>query len=344
MPNTTKGYPYPEDTDPADVPADVQLLAEAVDAAPGIASLTQAQINALGVAAKWAGRIVWNQTTGKLQRCDGSTWVDLVLTNDGRLTDARTPTAHAATHLPGGGDEIQFGPTLTVVAATSDAELIVRSDDTVGSDADAKLTLDAGSGGEAEVVMGYQGDMKAGVAWREADDELRIDSTDAIDLWTAGGSTLRLEGSGDAVLYGDLTFNNSGTPVGLTDALAAKLTTPPAWTTHTPTVTSGTGSITAYTVNSAAHIQIGKIVHYRFDVTITTPGSAGGSLNITVPVASRNVVQISGGGRELAVVGYGITVGFDSAGSSTINVRKYDATTIIGTNHRIIGGITYEAA
>jgi hypothetical protein len=32
MPDTTRGYPYPADTDPADVPADIQALAEAIDA------------------------------------------------------------------------------------------------------------------------------------------------------------------------------------------------------------------------------------------------------------------------------------------------------------------------
>jgi len=32
MPNTTRGYPYPADTDPADVPADMQAALQAVDA------------------------------------------------------------------------------------------------------------------------------------------------------------------------------------------------------------------------------------------------------------------------------------------------------------------------
>ena len=31
MPNTTKGLPYPQDSDPVDVPGDIQALAEAVD-------------------------------------------------------------------------------------------------------------------------------------------------------------------------------------------------------------------------------------------------------------------------------------------------------------------------
>lgn len=82
MANTTKGFPYPIDTDAADVPSDVQLLAEAVDAAPGIASLTQAQIDALSATQKWAGRVVWNQTSNKLQRSNGSTFADVALSSE----------------------------------------------------------------------------------------------------------------------------------------------------------------------------------------------------------------------------------------------------------------------
>lgn len=92
MASTTKGYPYPSPTDATDVPYDIQQLADAVDASPGVSSLSQTQINALSSAQKWAGRIVWNQTTSTLQRCNGSTFVDLVIGSDSRLSDTRTPT------------------------------------------------------------------------------------------------------------------------------------------------------------------------------------------------------------------------------------------------------------
>lgn len=75
--NTTKGFPYPQASDPADVPSDIFDLATAVDAAPGISSLSQTQIDALSVAQKWAGRVVWNTTTSKHQRSTGSAWVNL---------------------------------------------------------------------------------------------------------------------------------------------------------------------------------------------------------------------------------------------------------------------------
>lgn len=93
MANTTKGFPYPIDTDAADVPSDVQLLAEAIDANPGIASLSQSQIDALSSAQKWAGRVVWNQTANKLQRSDGSTFADVPTTADVAVLSSDTPAA-----------------------------------------------------------------------------------------------------------------------------------------------------------------------------------------------------------------------------------------------------------
>lgn len=77
MPNTTKGYPYPAGSDSVDVPGDIQALADAVDASPGVTSYTSTQIAALTAGEKWAGRVVWNSTTGKLQVSNGSTFSDV---------------------------------------------------------------------------------------------------------------------------------------------------------------------------------------------------------------------------------------------------------------------------
>lgn len=93
MTTTSKGYPYPIDTDSADVPSDVQALAEAVDAAPGVSSLTQTQIDALTAGQKWAGRIIWNQTTSKLQRSNGSAFTDIPTVADVAVLTSDTPQA-----------------------------------------------------------------------------------------------------------------------------------------------------------------------------------------------------------------------------------------------------------
>lgn len=75
MASTAKGYPYPAGTDPNNVPADLQALAEAVDASPGIRAYTQAEIDALPAAQKWVGRKVWNVTAGVHQNWNGAQWV-----------------------------------------------------------------------------------------------------------------------------------------------------------------------------------------------------------------------------------------------------------------------------
>lgn len=77
MPNTSKGYPYPSGSDDVDVPGDIQALADAVDLTPGIRSYTSTQIAGLAAGDKWAGRVVWNSTTSKLQVSNGSTFSDV---------------------------------------------------------------------------------------------------------------------------------------------------------------------------------------------------------------------------------------------------------------------------
>lgn len=72
--STPLGYPYFEGTDSPAGHTQQQTLAEFLDANPGIGSFTQAQIDAFTTAQKKAGRVVYNSTTGKLQRSNGSTW------------------------------------------------------------------------------------------------------------------------------------------------------------------------------------------------------------------------------------------------------------------------------
>lgn len=83
MATTALGFPYPISTDPPAGHTQIQSLASAVDAMPGIGSYTQTQINAFTAPEKRAGRVVWNSTTSTLQRCDGSTWSDVITSAGG---------------------------------------------------------------------------------------------------------------------------------------------------------------------------------------------------------------------------------------------------------------------
>jgi len=77
MPNTDLGYPYVAGTASPAGHTQVQALAEAVDASPGVGSFTQTEIDAFTIAQKRAGRVVWNETTGTLQQSNGSTWTNV---------------------------------------------------------------------------------------------------------------------------------------------------------------------------------------------------------------------------------------------------------------------------
>ena len=74
---TVLALPFPEGADANDVPADMQALAERLDEAPGIESLTSAQIAALTAGQKPAGRVVYNSTTSKLQVSNGTSFADV---------------------------------------------------------------------------------------------------------------------------------------------------------------------------------------------------------------------------------------------------------------------------
>lgn len=89
---TTKGVPYPEPGDPANVPADLQALAAWADTHPGVTALTATQITALPAGQKWAGRAVWDTTNTRALIWDGAAWR--------RLTTETTQTGEWQSYTP----------------------------------------------------------------------------------------------------------------------------------------------------------------------------------------------------------------------------------------------------
>jgi hypothetical protein len=71
MPTTSRGYPYPSSTDPADVPADIQALATALNGdVAGITPLVQAKTKVANTTANsttevWVDSITWTAVTGE---------------------------------------------------------------------------------------------------------------------------------------------------------------------------------------------------------------------------------------------------------------------------------------
>lgn len=79
MPATTTKLQLstPLAAEPNNVPADLLTLATRLDAVPGIEALTTTQRDALAGALRWAGRVIWNATTARLEVWNGAAWVRL---------------------------------------------------------------------------------------------------------------------------------------------------------------------------------------------------------------------------------------------------------------------------
>lgn len=74
---TTRNVPLVEATDPADIAARVNPVAQLQHDRPGVSALTTTQRNALTGAELWDGRLILNTTTDRLNRYDlgTTTWV-----------------------------------------------------------------------------------------------------------------------------------------------------------------------------------------------------------------------------------------------------------------------------
>lgn len=115
-----------------------------------------------------------------------------------------------------------------------------------------------------------------------------------------------------------------------------------AWTSFSPTVTSVSGTLGGYTINTARYRKSGKTIHVEIDVTITSVGTASGLLRIIgLPQCSQ--AQFTGIGREGSLTGKGVLI-FMTAGAVYATAAYYDNTSPIAANARLAMSITYEAA
>lgn len=134
MPGSTpKGVPYILGTDAAaDLDTQMQALAEWVDAAPGIASLTTAARDALAGANLWTGRVIFNTTVGRNEVWTGSAWVgagtaQVTPANGAAVPSAGYPIGRSySTNAAGvtGWPTTAAGVALTTRMANDDAEQV----------------------------------------------------------------------------------------------------------------------------------------------------------------------------------------------------------------------------
>jgi hypothetical protein len=113
-----------------------------------------------------------------------------------------------------------------------------------------------------------------------------------------------------------------------------------AWTSFTPVVTSGSGSITTYTATSA-YTRVGKLCVMRFSVTVTTAGTAAGSMYLTIPFNAVAASSSMGVARETVAVG---TMSSVTVTTARLEINQYNNTTPFGSGYTIVGTVSYEVA
>jgi hypothetical protein len=113
-----------------------------------------------------------------------------------------------------------------------------------------------------------------------------------------------------------------------------------AWTTYTPTITAGAGTITTKSA-TGRYKQIGKTVFVYIDITIFTNGSGSGYVNANLPVAvNASSVSILTG-REANTTGtmlQGVAIG------TNVLIFTYNNLYPGADGYRIITSGVYEAA
>lgn len=132
-----------------------------------------------------------------------------------------------------------------------------------------------------------------------------------------------------------------GVTSGVQTQINSKLTTPGAWSSWSPTVTSSGGTITTSVVNAATYTQIGKTVFVAFDVTISNAGTGSGALQVSLPVTPLRVNH--GIAREINSTGSSGAAEFRNS-TGLAYVVRYDNATLIATGYRVIVNGCYEVA
>lgn len=113
-----------------------------------------------------------------------------------------------------------------------------------------------------------------------------------------------------------------------------------AWAPYTVSVSAGSGTFTTVTA-VGRYKKRGRQVFINLRITITTVGTASGTVNASLPVVAGPIVQCLSG-KETA---NNVSVhGEIAAGGSTLLILKYDGTTVAASSRVVVVTGVYEAA
>jgi len=137
-----------------------------------------------------------------------------------------------------------------------------------------------------------------------------------------------------------------GTDYGFLQALASETTglfwNNAAWTSYTPTITAGSGTLTTASA-TGAWIRIGKVCIVQTNWVVTTNGTGAGFIQLTLPFTTSGTYIRTGQGREYETTGNMLQI--EAPPSDTIiRYRTYANNYPAGSNYKGAGQIIYEVA
>ncbi len=146
----------------------------------------------------------------------------------------------------------------------------------------------------------------------------------------ASGGTVRITG------YPDIVGGGSGAKYG-----GAGLIYVDDWIAYTPTITSGTGSLTAAS-GSGIYRAVGNTVEFKITATITTNGTGANHIIATLPRAASAAAGVStGSGRATIVSGKALQATI-APSASTVLIYNYDNTYPASTGETLVISGTYK--
>jgi hypothetical protein len=120
-----------------------------------------------------------------------------------------------------------------------------------------------------------------------------------------------------------------------------------AWTSWTPTVTADSGTFTTTSVPLAKYIRIGKTCIAKFQVNLTSIGTAAGNVNVTLPfnATADGSDLCTGTFRENNITGKMGQVRIHGSSNPAIFICiSYDNQSLIANGARYAGTFVYEVA
>ncbi len=113
-----------------------------------------------------------------------------------------------------------------------------------------------------------------------------------------------------------------------------------AWSTYTPTITTGSGTITTLGTVTGRYKQLGKVVVLQLVIPITTNGTGAGDVRATVPVAIQQ--RNYGTGKDVGVSSKQLNVIANPA-TTLIQITNYDNTYPGANGAQLEATVVYEA-